>query len=257
MQFLIRCCFLSVLLSVAFLSGCATIVRPDDLKKPEMVTCLEVPKGVEAHEVKGLFDYRWTTRLAHGPYIAELEDAEGIYYRAPPGGIFVGPDDIDGKPLPRLQPWLFDGGIWVPRASDKAPHLYTYFSTQDATVAQLPAGASCATAVSVPDPNSKGVSVVVFATEGALGGAIGGAVARAASQNSSMSYGQSAGAGLIGGAIAGVIIAGLINMDVGKIVHSAPSTDPKFRAALGELVFKIVQIPAGKPSSGESADKAP
>lgn len=234
----------AILAAAACLGACATAIPPDSLKRPDPLTCIEVPKGVEAHESKGLLNIKWTTRLAPGPYISEREDTEGTYYRAPPAGLYIGRDDLADEPPQPLMPRLFDGGIWIPRAPGKPPHLYTYFSTQEATAAPVPENASCANAVSVPDPHSQGVSTVAFVVGGAAGGAAGGAIARAVSQNSTMSYGQAAGAGAVGGAIGGAIVAGLINMDVGKIIHHAPATDPKFHSALEEFGRNVTPIPA-------------
>lgn len=237
------------LTTTAFLCACATGIKPDELQAPEKLTCLDVPQGVEAHEVRGLMKFHWTTRLTPGPYIAEREDINGTYYRAPSGGIYIGRDDLADKPPLAMLPRTFNGGIWVPRDPDKEPHLYTYFSTQEATIVPLPKNASCSNAISVPDPQSKGVSVVAFASGGAIGGATGGAVARAATPNSTMSYGQAAGVGAAGGAIGGMIVAGMINMDVGKIFHQPSSTDPKFLATLKELTRKIVPIQSSSTQS--------
>lgn len=230
--------------TVPFFGGCATGIRPSDLTQPEALTCIEIPKGVEAHETKGLLNYQWTTRLVPGPYIAEREDAEGIYYRAPSGGIYIGRDDIADQPPVPFMPRNLEGGIWVPSVPGKFPHLYTYFSTQEANIIPLPENAGCSNAVVVRDPQSKGVSTVAFATGGALGGATGGLIGRAITPNSSMSYGRAAGAGAAGGAIGGLIVAGLINMDVGKIFHHPLSTDLKFVATLEGLARKATPIPA-------------
>lgn len=241
----------------AFFSGCATRILPNDLARPEALTCIEVPEGVEAHEIKGPLKKHWTTKLVPGPYISEREDADGTYYRAPPGGIYSVLDEIADKPTPPLMPRIFDGGIWVPRTSGKTPHLYIYYSTQDATIIPLPDSSNCSSAVSVPDPESMGVNTVAFVTGGALGGATGGATARATVPNASVSYGQATGGGAIAGAVSGLIVAGLINMDVGKITHLSLSTDPKFVAALEELALKVVPIPAIQPQTDELPTKLP
>lgn len=227
----------------ALLTGCATMTAPENLKRPESLTCIEVPDGIEGHEILGWLKFHWTTRLAKGPYISEREDADGIYYRAPPGGIYIGRDDIADKPPIPLLPRIFDGGIWVPKSPGIEPHIYTYYSTQEATVTPLPENAGCSTAVAWPDPKSEGVSTVAFATGGAIGGAIGGTIAKSTTPGSSMSYGQAAGAGAAGGAIGGIIISSMINMDVGKITHRQTSTDPEFVAMLKELNSHTISIP--------------
>jgi hypothetical protein len=238
-----RACCLSLSLATLALGGCATMERPEDLGRPAKLSCIEVPQEVELFELRGLLDYRWVTRLAQGPYVAERESAEGTYYRAPPGGIYIALADVPraAPPVP-LMPRVFDGGIWVPKTPGTPAHLYTYFSTQDAAVAPLPEAASCQTARAVQDPDAKGVSAIAFATGGLIGGTAGGVAGRAVSSNSSMSYGQAAGAGAVGGALGGLIVAGLINMDVGKIVHHPITKDAKFQATLQELSAKVVPV---------------
>lgn len=231
------------------LAGCATVIKPTDLAKPASSSCIQVPQGVEAHEVKGLLNFKWTTRLASGPYIAERENAEGTFYRAPPGGVYIGRDDIaDQAPIPLL-PRQFDGGIWLPRDPKAPSRIYTYFSTQEAEIVPVPSGATCDVAVLVPDPQAKGVSVVAFATGGAIGGAAGAVVGRSMNSHSGMSYGQAAGAGVAGGLIGGAIIASLINLDVGKINLMPLNKDPAFQSTLDQLRGSVVPLkPAQAPA---------
>ncbi|MDI1260269.1 hypothetical protein [Aquabacterium sp.] len=238
-----RSCCLGMSLATLMLGGCATMVKPEDLSRPAKLSCFEVPQIVEAHEVRGLLDIPWVTKLAQGPYVAERENAEGTYYRAPPGGIHIAPAAVkaDAPPAP-LMPRVFDGGIWIPKTPGTPAHLYTYFSTQEAAVVPLPEAASCQTAQLVKDPDAKGVSAVAFATGGLIGGTAGGLVGRSVSSNSSVSYGQAAGAGAVGGALGGLIVAGLINMDVGKIVHHPLSKDAKFQSALQDMSAKVVLV---------------
>ena len=227
------------------LQGCVLGIQPDNLKRPDSVTCIEVLESIDAHETYGLLRFDWTTRLVQGPYISEREDADGTYYRAPPGGIYLGRDDLASKPPIPLLPRIFDGGIWIPRSPDKPPRVYTYNSTQEATIVPPPDGASCTNAVTVPDSQGIGVNPVAFAIGGALGGAAGGTIARTSTPNNSISYGQAAGVGAAGGAIGGLIIGALINLDVGRISRRPVSTDPKFVSALEQLRNKIVSVPAG------------
>lgn len=180
------------------LAGCASNIRPDDLKKPVQLSCLQVPQGLEAHEIKGLADFHWTTRLASGPYLSEGEDAEGTFYRAPSGGIYIGRDDLADKPTSAYAPRIYDGGIWLPNKRGLQPYFYIYPSLNVPKVESLPDNANCANAVAIPAPEGKNVSVIAFATEGAIGGAAGGVIARAAVEASSISYGKAAGLGAAG-----------------------------------------------------------
>ena len=239
----------------ALLAGCATPIKPETLAVPKQLSCIQLPQALEAHDVRGLLNIHWTTRLSPGPYISEREGPEGTYYRAPPAGIYIGRDEVADKPPTPLLPRTFNGGILVPREAGKQVQLYTYFSTEEAPTAQLPPNASCASAVSIPDPQAKGVSSVAFATGGAIGGAAGGVAARATTTGSSMSYGQAAGAGAAGGLVGGVIIAGFINMDVGKIVPVAPSSDARFLAELNDLGKRSVLLPVQTNGTG-SRDRA-
>ena len=234
---------LAALTANMVLTGCAG-VRPKSLAKPEKLSCIQVLPGTEAHEVRGLFDVKVTTRLTPGPYFSERQDAEGTYYRAPAGGIYFGADATADQPNKSLVPRVMDGGIWLPRVPGKSPHLYTFFSTSDSTIIPVPDNASCATAVFIPDPQSQGVDAVAFATGGAIGGAAGGAIARSAAPGKTMSFGQAAGTGLVGGALGGLLVAGLINMDIGKINHHPVATDPKFQAALEKLLPTVTDVPA-------------
>lgn len=238
-----------------FLTGCMGI-RPESLAKPEKLTCIQVLPGTEAHETRGLLDVKVTTRLTPGPYFSERQDAEGTYYRAPPGGIYIGADAGADKPNTGPVPRIQDGGIWLPRTPGKSPHLYTFSSIGDSTIIPVPDNASCATAMSIPDPQSKGVNAVAFATGGAIGGAAGGLIARSTSPGKAMSYGQAAGTGLVGGALGGLVVAGLINMDIGTINHLSVSTDPTFQAALEKLAPTVTAVPAAQPVPQEANTQA-
>lgn len=230
------------------LGGCATVIKPTDLAQPASPTCIQVPVGVVAHEVKGLLNFKWTTQLAPGPYIAEREDAQGTFYRAPPGGVEVFADEYVDKQPAGMIPRFYDGGIWLPRDAAAPAKFYTYFSTADAVVKPAPPDASCDVAVLVPDPQAQGVSSVAFATGGAIGGATGAVVGRSMNHHSSLSYGQAAGAGLVGGAIGGLIVASLINMDIGKINLMPLSKDPAFQTMLDQFKGSVVQLkPAPAP----------
>ncbi len=224
------------------LGGCATIVTPDSLKRPDVITCIQNPNQLETYEFKGLLKYKWVTRVQKGPYISEYEDADGTYYRAPSGGIYFFPEEWAKNPSTPFMPRIYDGGIWVPKDVKGSPHIYTYISTQDGIKKTMPEGATCNSASLVSRPESQGVSTVAFALGGALGGAVGGVTANSVSNGSGVSYGQAAGVGAAGGLIGGVVVAALINMDVGKIVHQPVSTDQQFIEALKELAKNMIPL---------------
>lgn len=235
------------------LGGCTPMVKPSKLFRPSELTCIDIPQGLEAHEIKGLLNVHWTTRVSPGPYMAEHEDGKGTYYRAPPGGIQLIQDGTEDKPAGMFTHMAYDGGIWVPHDPSLPPHLYTYFSTRSADVAPIPDGASCANATFAQDPKTKGVSLTGFAVGGAAAGAVGGTVARSATNHGSMSFGQAAGAGAAGGLLGGLVVAAIINNDVGKIVHQPLSKDAKFVAALQDAAkTKVIIHPATEPVASPS-----
>lgn len=228
-----------------FVGGCTPAIKPSKLFVPKEITCIDIPQELDAHEVRGLLKVHWTTRVLPGPYVAEREDGNGTYYRAPPGGIQIIADGTENKSANMFTHMAYDGGIWVPSNSSLPPHIYTYFSTGSAAVVPVPEGASCANAKFAQDPETKGVSLAGFAMGGAAAGAVGGAAARATVSHGSMSYGQAAGAGAAGGLLGGVIVAAIINNDVGKIVKQPLSKDANFVIALQNAVkAKITVHPA-------------
>ena len=62
-------------------------------------------------------------RLERGPYLAEKQDSQGTYYRAPPGGIFV--SNSDSGPSHGM---AYDGGFYVPRNGTRPVMIYYYYS---------------------------------------------------------------------------------------------------------------------------------
>jgi len=231
------------------LAGC-TSIAPESLKKPARMTCIEIAPAMEAHEKLGLLNIPWIYTLASGPYLSEREDAQGIYYRAPPSGITIIRDkdgDGDDSIAKRTPPAHVDGGIWLPRDTALAPHLYFYVGSRTDQAAAPLDHANCANAVLLPGAKPGDVNAVAFAVAGAAGGAAGGIAGRSMAGSGKMSYGQAAGTGAVGGAIAGLIIAKLIDMEHGQIQHGRPLTDPAFLTALREATKATVLISTPKP----------
>ncbi len=230
------------LASTLLLSGCATPINPNNLTPPKQPRCIKITAPIESHESKGLLDIKWTTRIASGLYISEWENADGTYFRAPPGGIYIVRDEVANDPPAPLTPRYFNGGIWIPKQEAKPALLYTYSSTEDAIVKPVPSDASCDNAVLISGSQAQGVSTIAFAVGGTIGGASGGIVGRSMANDSAISYGQAAGVGAAGGAISGVIIASLINLDAGKIYTQPQSKDLNFRAKLEREIRTITKI---------------
>ncbi|TDR76608.1 hypothetical protein [Paludibacterium purpuratum] len=229
--------------TVSLLSGCATEINPSQLTTPRPLTCIEVPKGVEAHWEDGLFKDKWTIKLADGPYISELEDENGVYYRAPVGGLYFMQDELANKPSTPFMHKNHDGGIFIPKSPGKKPLIYQYFSTTEPTFTPAPSGASCSNAYFPPDSKSTGVNTVAFATAGALGGATGGLASRSVSNSNSISYGQAAGYGAVGGAIGGAIVSQIINSSIGHIFMLPDNKDKNFNKYISEITNHINTLP--------------
>lgn len=221
-----------VLLVVALLSGCGTApVKPESMAVPAKLSCFTLPVPLMASAPKGIFNIVWNTRLERGAYVSAHENANGTYFRGPPGAVHIFRPDMIDTPPSVLTQIRYNGGIFVPRDGSQ-PSVYTYFSAESIPAVVPPAGANCTNAEVVRDPAGTGVSVAAYALGGGVGGAAGGLVARAGSGSSSYSYGQSAGLGAVGGAIGMGLAAAFVNLDVGKIVSYAPHTDIDFNVHL-------------------------
>ncbi|MCG8672124.1 MAG: hypothetical protein MI867_22150, partial [Pseudomonadales bacterium] len=231
-----------VVACLSLLPSCATMVKPENLDRPDSHACLNVPEGLEAIELKGPFKIEWATRLAPGLYISEWQDEKGIYFRGPPGGVYIGKDSTrDGSPGVGTYMY-YDGGIFVPHDSTQVPHIYTYFSVTSAEEVAQPPNLACDEITIVYEPHSEGVDTIKITIAGAVGGAAGGATARATHKNSNLSYGQAAGTGAVGGAIGMAIVGGLINMDIGKIVRHPVTSSDQFNLALKNLQQVMVSV---------------
>lgn len=222
-----------VCIAVSLLTGCATsLQKPDALATPAQPTCFSLAEALEATEIKGLLKYEWRTRLERGAYVAVHENERGTYFRGPPGGVFIYQPTMLEKPSGPLTHLTVNGGVFVPRDGSQ-PEVYAYITDKSVEKVTPPAGASCATAVVVRDPVSKGVSVQDYAIGGGLGGAAGGLVLREKYPHASLK--QTVGVQAVGGAAAMAIVGAMINMDVGKIGNHAPTTDAKFNAELATI----------------------
>jgi len=243
-------CNIALALSLSVLTaGCATTYKPEDLRIPSQITCINLatPLSVIVGGVREV-------RLERGPYVSIREDAEGTYYEGSPGGLSF--TRLDGKPtlIEGDQHISHSGGIWIPRDQNTSPRLYNYF-TADYPFTHTPAEppppeADCASSVYVKDPATAKISVLRMAAAGAVGGVLG----RAIVPNSQLGYGQSA----VAGAIVGVIGATIINADLGKIYPVKPPDDAQFIARLKELgrqavPLKQAQIPAPSAISANPA----
>ena len=209
------------------------VLKAEDLRRPATLTCIYLPAPMSFRAERGLMKVTWEWRLEKGPYISEREDDQGTFYRAPPGGAFAGRPDSLEKPSGPLTHRTSDGGFWMPRDPNVAPRLYSYYSTADAPKVVPADNENCSSLIALKDPATSKVSAFAFAT----GGAVGGAEAQAATPGTPVSSGQAAA----GGALGMALVAGLINMDVGKILLK-PIDDAAFVAKLREHASQAIAV---------------
>lgn len=135
------------------------------LKAPDQLSCIHLPAALSGIETKGLFKVESETRLERGPYISEGEDAEGTYFRAPAGGVYLGPP----KDKPAKGAWQLnrDGGIFVPRDPSAPPQLYSYVNDDRTSAATVvpPATSDCSNTRFVRDPVTKAVKAAEYTGE--------------------------------------------------------------------------------------------
>lgn len=210
-------------------SGTPAMAGSSELQVPAQVSCIYLPAALSGIETKGLFKVESETRLERGPYISEGEDAEGTYFRAPPGGVYLGPP----KDKPAKGAWQIDrdGGIFVPRDPSAPPQLYSYNGdplTSAGTVVP-PATADCSNTRYVRDPVTKAVKVAGYTGEG---------MTQAGAKQVSAAMG-----------VAAYFLYEFIEgRDKGKITKLPQSKNPEFNAKLSELARNAVPVkPADAP----------
>jgi hypothetical protein len=238
---------LGILLSIFLFQGCASTYKPEELRVPTSITCIYLQSPMSFHSKRGLAYPAVETRLERGPYIAEREDAEGTYYRAPPGGFTGWPYSLPSADLNNAR----DGGFWIPHDSKKTPRLYSYFSTSAVPPSVPPENINCSSFAQIRNPETSKVSLTAITVGGAIGGAVGGATARSMNPQSSMSYGQTAGIGAAGGALGMLIVGSIINADVGKIILYPWPENPEIDR-LRKLASQAVKIKELSPNSEQT-----
>ena len=200
---------------------------------PAQLSCIHLPAALSGIETKGLFKVESETRLERGPYISEGEDAEGTYFRAPAGGVYLGPP----KDKPAKGAWQLnrDGGIFVPRDPSAPPQLYSYVTDNGISAATVvpPATADCSNTRYVRDPVTKAVKVAKYAGEGMT--------QTDAKQVGTVDVKQVAvreGHGLAGSMLSDF----LQGPENGTMVKLPQSKNPEFNARLREFARKAVPV---------------
>ena len=215
------------------------VAKSAQLQAPSEVRCLYLPAALSGIETKGLMKVETQTRLERGPYVSEREDAEGTYFRAPPGGVYVGPP----KDKPARGAWQLnrDGGIFVPRDPSAPPQLYSYAGEVGVSAATVvpPAAADCSNTRYVRDPATQAVGVAAYMGEGMTQTA-----AKQVGGGGGIVLGNVPGSAL--GGAAGSAVGDLLRASagVGKLAKLPPSKNLEFNARLGQLVRTIVPIKA-------------
>lgn len=207
------------------LASCAT--NPTSLGEPVTTTCFVLKEPLVSKEKYGLFDVEWEVRLAPGLYISEKVDAEGTYFRAPPGGVYQGRPDQAHEPAGVLTHLVSDGGVYLPFNKAHPARIYKYFALSDAPVVPHPADVACNKAAIARSPVTSGFDVAMPGTASK--------VYEIAERITVPPSGPVAGASVVGGVIGGSLVSAMIANDIGKIEPGAPVKDPRFLQTLRQL----------------------
>jgi hypothetical protein len=202
------------------------------LKPPAELSCIYLPAALSGIETKGLFKVESETRLERGPYISEGEDAEGTYFRAPAGGVYLGPP----KDKPAKGAWQLnrDGGIFVPRDPSAPPQLYSYVNDSRTSAATVvpPATADCSNTRFIRDPVTNAVKAAEYTGEGMT--------QTEAKQAGVIDVTQ---VGMIGhGALGSWLSDFLQGPENGTIAKLPQSGNPEFNARLREFARKAAPV---------------
>lgn len=148
----------------SLLTGCATTHKPEELRVPDSMTCIYLQTPMSFFVNRGLFNLVMETRLERGPYIAEREDAEGTFYRAPPGGFSGWPYSLQSADAKNAR----DGGFWIPHDRQTTPRLYSYFSTAAVPPSVPPDDINCSSFAQIKDPLTSKLNLIDMTAGGAL-----------------------------------------------------------------------------------------
>ena len=235
---------------------------PKKLQTPAELTCLDLKEPLQELEHVGFMKIPWITRLERGPYVSEKMDANGTYYRAPPGGILLSGGYEQLKPGNGRD---YDGGVYIPNNPGDPIHIYLYASMTAPKPEVPPSDVNCSNTGFVKDPVTAKISLVAFGTGGAIGGASGAVIGRSLFKSSlGVASTAAAAAGAAGGLIAGVFIAYMVNRDMGKIIQQPVVKDPRFEESVRTLVagkvalqeYRATEAAASQDESAGSAASA-
>lgn len=155
------------IIAICTVSCAAKTVSKKSLKKPVVVTQLELPTDylydksgiyIDSAKVKGSYYYGVTA----GKYVAEYEDKNGIYYRGLDRPVILYGSNSKGEKS------LVPGGIWLPKEGKKyfRPYWYSYVGPENQSPQSQPPK------VPLVDPQLPGTSTAVDITGAVVAGAI-------------------------------------------------------------------------------------
>jgi hypothetical protein len=204
------------------------------LQMPAKLSCIHLPAVLSGIETKGLFKVESETRLERGPYISEAEDAEGTYFRAPAGGVYLGPP----KDKPARGAWQLnrDGGIYVPRDPSAPPQLYWYVVENGNSAATVvpPAEADCSNTRYVRDPATKAIKSARYPGDGGT--------ATEAKKSGTVDIQEKVSS--VHGVAFAMLSDFLQGPENGTIMKLPQSGNPEFNARLKEFARKAVPVEA-------------
>lgn len=215
-------------------SGTPAMAGSSGLPAPTQLSCIHLPAPLSGIETKGLFKVESETRLERGPYISEGEDAEGTYFRAPAGGVYLGPP----KDKPAKGAWQLnrDGGIFVPHDLSAPPQLYSYVIDNGISAATVvpPVTADCSNTRFVRDPLTKAVMAAEYTGEG---------MTQTDAKQVAVVDVKQVTVGMTGPSVAGAMLSDLLEgPKKGTLVKLPQSRNPEFNAQLREFARKAVPV---------------
>lgn len=124
--------FIVLIIAVLMTACAAKTVSKKSLKKPSVITQLELPTDyvydkkriyTDSTKVKGEYYYG----VLAGTYVSEYEDKKGIYYRGTNQSVILYGNNSKG------QKGLVPGGIWLPKEGKKhfRPYWYSHVGPEN------------------------------------------------------------------------------------------------------------------------------
>lgn len=235
-------------LTILLCSGCAS--HPRNLQIPEQVTCFQIEKPFVY--VNKLRLSTITTQFQPGPYWSDRVDEDGIYYRAPIGGLKI-----------KSNTWknarTRDGGFYVPFNKEKPLRMFQVRAHQNVTPIETPQNLTCDTfaaeEIDLSDWNhsmARDVNVAAYATAGAVGAFNAAVIMHASGERIKVG---NAMAGMAIGFIGAGFGAALTKDVIGAYVLDEPIRDPEALPQLRKLLASRQTLSAKQIANIKNADR--